>query len=337
MPGESRHSEGGFFNNLFRSRPRYVTVQPRSAPAEAPASRETPAPATPARRDERGRPIYGREVPDGLWTKCEACGQILYTKELAKNLYVCYRCQAHQRVPARERLNLTLDQGLEEEFDADLVGGDPLLFPDYQEKLRQTREKTQLAEAVVTGRGTIDNEPVCVGVLDFSFMGGSMGWAVGEKVARLFDRAAAASLPVIIFSSGGGGARMQEGVVSLMQMATTTQAITRFSAVGGLYVAVLTDPTMGGIYASFGSLGDVILAEPGARIGFTGPRVIEQTIRQKLPAGFQTAEFLLKNGMVDAVVDRREMKKYLARLLRLHHKRGERFDSRSVRVGEAPR
>lgn len=328
MPGESRHSEKGFFNSLFRSRPRYVTVPARRAPAPvAPAAgpeagMETGAADAAAlvRLDERGRPVHGREVPDGLWTKCDLCGQILYTKELVKNSYVCYRCQAHLRLPARDRLAMMLDYGLEEEFDADLVGEDPLQFPEYAEKLWQARQKTGQPEAVITGRGQIEGEKVCVGVLDFNFMGGSMGWAVGEKVARLFDRARAAGLPVVFFSSGGGGARMQEGAVSLMQMATTVQAVSRFSAAGGLYVAVLTDPTMGGVYASFGSLGDVILAEPGARIGFTGPRVIEQTIRQKLPAGFQTAEFLLKNGMIDAIVDRREMKRYLARLLRLHRK-----------------
>lgn len=330
MAGQQRPSDRGFFNNLF-SRPKYVTVHPRRVNSQAPPSgageaeparTQSPLPGTPTGL-ETPAPVRlpltpAREVPDGLWVKCGACGQILYTKDLAKNLYVCYRCQAHLHIPARDRCQQLLDHGLEEEFAAELTGSDPLQFPGYREKLEQAQEKTGLREAALIGRGHLDGLPVALGVLDFSFMGGSMGWAVGEKISCLFDRARELRLPVILFSAGGGGARMQEGVVSLMQMATTTQAVARFSQAGLLYISVLTDPTMGGVYASFASLGDILLAEPGARIGFTGPRVIEQTIRQKLPPGFQTAEFVLKNGMIDAIVDRREMKETLARLLRFH-------------------
>ncbi|MEW6046967.1 MAG: acetyl-CoA carboxylase, carboxyltransferase subunit beta [Bacillota bacterium] len=288
--------------DLFRGKSRYVTVK---APAAPPAPR--------------------REAPDGLWTKCSGCGAILYTKELQRNYRVCPKCGYHFRIGAWERLSLLLDR-LEqfEVFDSDLRSLNPLGFPSYEEKVARSQEATGLDEAVVMGSATIGEWPVVVGAIDFGFMGGSMGSVVGERIARAFERAVELGLPVVIFSAGGGGARMHEGILSLMQMVKTSQAVARHSQAGLLYISVLTDPTMGGIYASFASLADVILAEPGALIGFAGPRVVEETIRQKLPPGFQSAEFALRNGMIDMIVDRRQMKPTLTRLLALHAPREER-------------
>lgn len=283
--------------NLFRGKPRYVTVK-------APTPARAPAP---------------REAPDGLWSKCSGCGAILYAKELSKNYGVCPRCSYHHRLGARERLKLVLDDlQAFEPFDTDLASVNPLGFPGYEEKMAKSRSTTGLDEAVVTGRGTMGGRPVVVGAIDFGFMGGSMGSVVGERIARAFERAAELGLPVVVFSAGGGGARMQEGILSLMQMVKTAQAVAEHSRRGLLYVSVLTDPTMGGIYASFASLADVVVAEPGALIGFAGPRVVEETIRQKLPSGFQSAEFALQHGMIDLIVDRRQMKSTLVRLLALH-------------------
>lgn len=281
--------------DLFRTKPKYVTVKPRVA---APEPR--------------------REVPDGLWTKCESCGTILYSKELVKSLSVCEKCRYHFRIGARERLAQVVDEGTFEEMDAQLVPENPLGFPDYPAKLEKAAQGTSLVEAVVTGTGTIGYMPAVIGVIDFGFIAGTMGSAVGEKIARVFERGAAESKPVVFFSAGGGGARMQEGILSLMQMAKTSQAVEMHNRAGQLYISVLTHPTMGGIYASFASLADVTLAEPGALIGFAGPRIVEETIRQKLPSGFQTAEFALKHGMIDRIVDRKEMKKSLVQILRLH-------------------
>lgn len=259
-----------------------------------------------------------REVPDGLWTRCEPCGAILYNKELEQNLGVCIRCGYHFRIGAWERVAQLVDPGTFAEWDADLVPGDPLAFPEYPEKVSKSQKKTGLTEAIITGRAYLAAQPVAIGIIDFGFIGGTMGSVVGEKVARAFERAADERLPVISVSAGGGGARMQEGILSLMQMAKTCQAVGYHTQAGRPYISVLTDPTMGGIYASFASLGDIILAEPGALIGFAGPRIVAETIRQKLPAGFQSAEFALQNGMIDRIVERKELKPTLARLLRYH-------------------
>lgn len=250
-----------------------------------------------------------------MWVKCPQCGEILYHKDIAKNLKVCQKCNYHFRLTAQERLQFTLDEGSFKEFDRDLVADNPLNFPGYEEKLVATREATGLMEAIVTGEGTIGGYPVVIGVLDSRFIMGSMGAAVGEKLARAAEAALARRLPLLVFVASGG-ARMQEGVVSLMQMAKTAAALEALGRAGVPYISVLTDPTTGGVAASFGMLGDVILAEPGALIGFTGPRVIEQTIRQKLPEGFQRAEFLLERGMLDMVVHRKQMRSVLTRLLR---------------------
>ncbi len=241
-------------------------------------------------------------------------------RELEKNLKVCRKCRYHFRLTAPERLALTLDEGSFEEFDGDLAPVDLLGFPNYREKLACAQQETGLREAVLTGTGTIEGWPVQVGVLEPHFIMGSMGSIVGEKIVRLAERALESRLPVLIFSASGG-ARMQEGIFSLMQMARTSAAFARLNEAGLLYISVLTDPTTGGVTASFAALGDIILAEPGALVGFAGRRVTEQTIREKLPPGFQTAEFCFDHGFVDLVVPRQEMKKTLAHILSLHGER----------------
>ncbi|MGQ9512154.1 acetyl-CoA carboxylase, carboxyltransferase subunit beta [Thermodesulfitimonas sp.] len=258
-----------------------------------------------------------REIPEGLWVKCPRCEEIVYNKDLLKNLKVCPKCGFHFRLTAAERLSFTLDEGSFIEQDADLVADNPLNFPGYPEKLAEARQATGLAEAIITGEGTIAGHRTIIGVMDSRFIMASMGAAVGEKIVRAVERACERRLPLIIFVASGG-ARMQEGVVALMQMARTAAAIKRLDDAGLLYIPVLTDPTTGGVSASFGMLGDIILAEPGALIGFTGPRVIEQTIKQKLPEGFQRAEFLQEHGMIDLVVPRPRMRETLARILKLH-------------------
>ena len=245
-----------------------------------------------------------------------AVAQLVYRKELERNLKVCPKCGYHHRLSGPERLRLLVDDGTFEEWDADLRSEDPLGFPGYAERYREAVERTGRGEAVLTGRGRIAGVPAAVGVMDFDFLGGSMGSVVGEKVARLFERAVQLGLPVVTCSASGG-ARMQEGVLSLMQLAKTTAAVGRLHDAGLPFVSVLCDPTTGGTTASFAMLGDVHVAEPGALIGFAGARVIEQTIRQKLPEGFQSAEFLLQHGMVDLIVPRAELKDTVARLLRL--------------------
>ncbi len=264
------------------------------------------------------RPKYGslqrREMPAGLWARCPRCQKLIYRKELERNLRVCPRCGYHHRLSASERLEITLDPGSFREYDAGLTSADPLAFEGYAAKLAEARARTGRPEAVLTGEGTIDGWRTVVGALDFFFMGGSMGSAVGEKVARAAERARESRLPLILFSASGG-ARMQEGVLSLMQLAKTSAAVGRLHDAGVPYISVLCDPTTGGVTASFAFLGDVILAEPGALIGFAGRRVIEQTIRRRLPEDFQTAEFCLQKGLIDMVVPRSEMRGTLARLL----------------------
>ncbi len=261
-----------------------------------------------------------KEMPEGLWRKCPKCGLIIYKKDMAKNLNVCIKCGYHFRVTVGERLQFTLDEGSFVEFDAELVADNPLAFPNYPEKLAEARQKTGLNEAVVTGEGSILGHRTVLGVMDSHFIMASMGAAVGEKVARAVERACERRLPLILFVASGG-ARMQEGMVALMQMAKTAVVLRHVNTAGLLYVTVLTDPTTAGVSASFATLGDIIVAEPGALIGFTGPRVIEQTIKQKLPEGFQTAEFLQQHGMVDLVVPRGKIRETLARILILHQGR----------------
>jgi len=257
-------------------------------------------------------------VPEGLWVKCPDCSQILYNKDLATNLHVCPKCAHHFRIGAAERLRTLFDGGVWIEYDKDLVSTDPLQFTDtkpYKERLKATIESTGVKDAVIVGSGAIDGIETIVAAMEYGFIGGSMGVVVGEKITRAIERAIATGSPVVIVCCSGG-ARMMEGALSLMQMAKVCGALARLDRARLPYIAVLTDPTTGGVTASFAMLGDLNIAEPKALIGFAGPRVIEQTIRQKLPEGFQRSEFLLDKGMIDFVIDRREMKAAIARALR---------------------
>ncbi|GLI54071.1 MULTISPECIES: acetyl-CoA carboxylase, carboxyltransferase subunit beta [Thermodesulfovibrio] len=259
------------------------------------------------------------KIPEGLWVKCENCKEIIYRKELENNLKVCPKCQYHFRISAKERISLITDTGSFTELDSDIRSPDPLEFKDtmpYKDRLQENEKKTGLKEAAIYGDAKINGRDVVIAVLDFSFMGGSMGTVVGEKVTRAAERAVERQLPLIIISSSGG-ARMQEGMFSLMQMAKTSQAIGRVKEAGLLYISVLADPTFGGVTASFAMLGDIIIAEPKSLIGFAGPRVIQETIKQQLPEGFQRAEFLLEHGMVDIIVERKELKNTIHRLIEI--------------------
>lgn len=257
------------------------------------------------------------EVPEGLLRKCNKCGGAIIAEDVKKDHYICPKCGGYFRVHARRRIEMVTDEGSFEEWDSDLQGGNPLEYKGYEEKLEKLQEKTGLSEAVITGKAKIDGRETAIGVCDGRFLMASMGEAVGEKIARAVERATEERLPVILFACSGG-ARMQEGIVSLMQMAKTSAALKHHSDAGLLYISILTDPTTGGVTASFAMLGDVILAEPKALIGFAGPRVIEQTIGQKLPEGFQRAEFLLEHGFMDAIVERPQMKAVLSKILALH-------------------
>lgn len=262
------------------------------------------------------------DVPEGLMQKCKGCNKIFYRKEIKKMLHVCANCGYHHPLTAWERIDSLFDEGTFVEWDANITSTNPLNFPDYIEKVEKDRKKTGLNEAVITGKGTIDGQETAFAVMDSNFRMGSMGSVVGEKIARAIENARKESIPFIIFCASGG-ARMQEGVLSLMQMAKTSIAIKRFSDAGGLMVSVMTHPTTGGVSASFASIGDYNFAEPGALIGFAGRRVIEQTVREKLPQDFQTAEFQLKHGQLDKVIHRKDMKDTLSTLLKLHKKGGE--------------
>jgi len=280
--------------NLFRKSSKYFTIPAETVP---------------------------REIPENLWVRCTRCGELLYVKEFERNLKVCPKCDFHFRLSALERIHLLTDPGSFVEEDADLQPGDPLGFVSmgqaYRDKIAETQARTSLTEAIVAGRGRLDGIPVQIAAADFSFIGASMGSVVGEKVARTMERALATGEPVVI-ASCSGGARMQEGIFSLMQMAKTASAVARLERSSVPFISVLTDPTSGGVTASFASLGDVTIAEPGAFVGFAGPRLIEQITKQKLPPGFQTAEFVLEHGMIDMVVHRRELKATIAKLLRLY-------------------
>lgn len=259
-----------------------------------------------------------KDIPGGLWTKCEDCGEIIYNKKLEENLYACPKCNFHFTLGIRKRIESLLDKDSFKEFYDDLETLDPLSFKGpktYLDKLKQDQEATGLKEAAVVGEGLINKKRAVFGFTDSQFIMGSMGSVVGEKITRITEFATKEVLPLIIVSGSGGGARMYEGMLSLMQMAKTSAALAKFAEKGGLYISVLTNPTMAGVLASFSSLGDIIIAEPKALIGFTGPRVIEQTIRQKLPEGFQRSEFLLKHGLIDMIVHRKDLRDVLSGLL----------------------
>ncbi|MED4603132.1 acetyl-CoA carboxylase, carboxyltransferase subunit beta [Paenibacillus validus] len=296
------------FKDLFQKKRKYATVPSADRPSvKLPLDGGIDVP------EERPR----REIPEGLMNKCPQCGTIQYNKELDKNLKVCSSCDYHYRLNAVERIQMTMDDGEFTEFDSEIVSVDPLQFPDYASKYSKAMESTGMQDAVITGEGRIGGHPVVVAAMSFDFMGGSLGSVVGEKVTRAIEYAMEHQRPVIIFSTSGG-ARMQESILSLMQMAKTSAALSKLNERGGLYISVITDPTFGGVSASFAMLGDYIIAEPGAAFGFTGRRVIEQTIRQKLPDNFQTSEFNLKHGQVDLVAHRKDLRSMLAKLLSMH-------------------
>jgi len=272
---------------------------------------------TQAKKGIRALTSQKKDIPDNLWTKCPSCGDVLYHRELARNLWVCANCGHHLRISADRYLELLADPGTWHETHPGIVSEDPLGFKDskrYVDRLKESRKKTGREDAILTGRCEIDHVPTCLGIMDFSFMGGSMGSVVGEKVARLLGDALKHREAAVIVSCSGG-ARMQESLLSLMQMAKTSAMLARLRAEGIPYVSVLTHPTTGGVTASYAMLGDVILAEPGALIGFAGPRVIQQTINSDLPEGFQSSEFLLEHGMLDAIVPRGKLKETLAGVL----------------------
>jgi len=257
------------------------------------------------------------KIPEGLWLKCDSCKEVVYRKEIEKNAKVCPKCNYHFPISIGERISLMLDEGSFKEWDAGLSPMDPLNFKDsvrYRERIKTAQDKTRQRDAMVIGEGTINHLPVVLGVFNFSYMGGSMGSVVGEKILRAAEKAAGRRWPLILVSSSGG-ARMQEGILSLMQMAKTSAAVARLAEARVPFFSILADPTFGGVTASFAMLGDIVIAEPKALIGFAGARVIEQTIKQQLPEGFQRSEFLLDHGMIDLILERKKLKQTLAKLL----------------------
>lgn len=268
-------------------------------------------------REDRNQEKKEPSAPEGLWLKCPKCGEVVYRDDVKAHGYVCPKCEGYFRIGTRTRIRMVADTGTFQEWFTDLETENPLEYPGYEEKIADLQEKTKLHEAVTVGKCMVNGLETVLGVCDASFLMGSMGYVVGEKITRAFERATEEKLPVVLFTSSGG-ARMQEGIVSLMQMAKTSAAIRKHSEAGLFYLPVLTDPTTGGVTASFAMLGDVILAEPGALIGFAGPRVIAQTIGQKLPEGFQRAEFLVEKGIIDGVVERQELKETVWKLLNIH-------------------
>lgn len=262
--------------------------------------------------------IRKREIPEGLWTKCQECSQPIYKKALEENLKVCPKCQFHFDLTAPERLDMTIDKGTFTEYDEDLSSVDPLEFKgikSYKQKLSEDQKLTSLRDAVITGEGEIFGKKAIVAITDSRFIMGSMGSVVGEKITRAIEASIKKKLPLVIISGSGGGARMYEGIYSLMQMAKTSAALLKHHEASLFYISVLTNPTMGGVMASFAGLGDVIIAEPKALIGFAGPRVIEQTTRQKLPEGFQRSEFMLEHGLLDMIIHRKSLKESLHQLI----------------------
>jgi acetyl-CoA carboxylase carboxyl transferase subunit beta len=287
----------------FFRKPKYVTIRPDSTVGL------------------KEKPVESRGEGQGLWQKCPECREILYFRDLESNFKVCGKCGYHYRLTAHERTAQILDENSFVEWDKDYRGGNPLDFSGYEEKVQKAIADTGLGEGILTGQGTIDGLPVAIGVMDGRFIMGSMGAAVGEKIARAAEQALEKRIPLILFTASGG-ARMQEGIISLMQMAKTSAALAKLGEAGVPYFTVLTDPTTGGVTASFAMLGDVIIAEPGALIAFAGPRVIEQTIRQKLPDGFQRSEFLMDHGFVDILCTRTELRATLSHLVALHGQGG---------------
>ena len=269
-------------------------------------------------KSKNGRKEQGKSaMPEGLWIKCPSCSEIIYKKELERNLEVCPKCNYHFRLNVLKRIGMTFDEGTFKRMFDDIIPADLLNFSDtkkYKDRLKEDADKTGLIDSVVSGEGKIYGTKIAASIFDFNFMGGSMGRVAGEKIALTFEYAIANSLPVIIFSSSGG-ARMQEGIYSLMQMSKTVAAVSEFNRTGIPYISVIADPTTGGVSASFASIGDVIIAEPKALIGFAGPRVIEKTIHQNLPEGFQKSEYLLEHGMIDMIVERKDLKNVLKNLL----------------------
>lgn len=294
-------------NSLFK-RKKYLTIQGTSTNSEEELERfedgEEAKEAVPS-------------VPDGMWCKCSKCGKIIYKKDMIANYMSCIECNTNFRVNCRERINLTMDKDSFVELFKGIKSKNPLEYPGYEDKIEKLMDKTGIEEAVLTGGGKINGIKTIIAVMDSTFIMGSMGSVVGEKITRAIEYATKYSLPIIIFTASGG-ARMQEGIYSLMQMAKVSAALAKHNEAGLLYITVLTDPTTGGVTASFAMLGDIILSEPGALIGFAGKRVIEQTIKQELPKEFQTAEFLLEKGFIDKIVPRKEMKNTLGKLLELH-------------------
>ncbi len=273
------------------------------------------------------------DVPDGLWLKCDACGEILYRKQLEDNLWVCPKCNFHFRISHKKYIEILLDDGRIEPMDETLSTIDPLKFPKYKEKLKKSQEKTSLKEGAVSGLTKIGGFDCVFAITDFDFIGGSMGSVVGEKIARAIRKARELRIPLVILTASGGGARMQEGILSLMQMVKTSGELALLSKERVPYITILTHPTMAGVMASFASLGDIIIAEPGALLGFTGPRVIEQTIKEKLPEGFQRSEFLLKHGFVDIVVQRKEIRPTLIRILEILQNKTIDKEERKSKIG----
>ncbi|MGM0438190.1 MAG: acetyl-CoA carboxylase, carboxyltransferase subunit beta [Bacillota bacterium] len=289
------------FKDFFSKKNNYVTVKNRSKKSKKSE-----------KKDERKQ-----DNDNKLWTKCKNCNEIIFNKKLAENSMVCPKCDYHLRLSAEDRLALTIDEDSFQEFAADISSKNPLDFPEYDEKMKKAKKKTGKNEAVVTGEAAINGNKVVIAVMDFNFMGASMGSVVGEKITIAIEKAIDKDKPLIIFSAAGG-ARMQEGMLSLMQMAKTSAAIKKLHKNGNLFISVITDPTSGGVTASFALLGDIIISEPGTLIAFAGPRVIKQTISKKLPDDFQSAEFLLEHGMIDKVVHRENMKDTLGDILKIH-------------------
>jgi|UniRef100_A0A7V3RI89 acetyl-CoA carboxylase carboxyl transferase subunit beta len=267
----------------------------------------------------QARPEEKLVLPEGLWVKCESCGEILYRSELEKNIWICPKCNFHFRIGSRDYIALLLDDGKLEELDVDMEPLDPLDFPDYKKKLKSAQQTTKMKDGLIYGNAKIGGIPVVFAAMDFAFMGGSMGSVVGEKVARAIRLARKEKKPLIIVSTSGG-ARMQEGIFSLMQLSKTSTELALLAKERVPYISILTHPTMAGVMASYASLGDIIIAEPGALIGFTGPRVIEQTIGEKLPPGFQRSEFMLEHGMIDLLVSRTDLRNTLIRILKIIYK-----------------
>ncbi|AET69100.1 acetyl-CoA carboxylase, carboxyl transferase, beta subunit [Desulfosporosinus orientis DSM 765] len=303
------------FKDIFR-KTKYVTIKSGQKPERSPSE------ALP--KEESAVPVK-KELPDGLWAKCPKCGEVLFNKDLDENARVCTSCEHHFRISARARLNLLVDENSFEEWDTELKTLDSLAFPGYDEKLSEAQDKSGMQEGVLTGRASVEGIPFVIAINEANFIMGSMGSVVGEKIARAIERAIELRLPVVIFSTSGG-ARMQEGILSLYQMAKTSAALAKLAENHLLYISVFTDPTFGGVTASYASLGDIMISEPNALIGFTGPRVIKQTMGQELPKGAQTAEFNQEHGSIDLIVSRAQMRPVLARLLR-YHQEGAQYGS----------